>query len=232
MSDERTPIVHSVEGAATDPSSHARRVPTGTPTSTGSNERRVTGAATLQKQVTTAITTVMFDQLADTGYARMSMEAIARKAGVGKAALYRRWPSKQAMVVDVVGAIMRGNLPRVPDTGSLVGDVHQFLDVIVTQVADARVRRIALDLLIETTRTPELAAGLRSVGAEPRRAAAAEIITRAIDRGELPAGIDRELGLDMLISPLLMRLFATEGHIDGGYLDRLTTAIVSGLETL
>ena len=85
----------------------------------------------LQESVTAAITSAMFDQLAEVGYARMSMDAVARRAGVGKAALYRRWPCKQAMLIDLVEASILRNLPEVPDTGSLAGDVRRFLDVIV-----------------------------------------------------------------------------------------------------
>ena len=194
-----------------------------------SNSRQPAGAAVLQESVTAAITDAMFDQLAEVGYARMSMDAVARRAGVGKAAVYRRWPSKQAMLIDLVGTAMRRNLPEVPDAGSLAGDVRGFLDVIVAQVADSRTRRIALDVLVETTRTPELAAALHDVVAEPRRTAAAAVLTRAIDRGELPVDLDRELGLDLLIAPLLVRLLMVAEPVDDAYLTRLTTVIVAGL---
>ena len=197
-----------------------------------SNGREPAGAAVLQESVTAAITSAMFDQLAETGYARMSMDAVARRAGVGKAAVYRRWPSKQAMLIDLVGAAMRRNLPEVPDSGSLAGDVRGFLDVIVAQAADPRLRLIALDVLVETIRSAELAAALDDVVAEPRRTAAAAVLTRAIDRGELSADLDRELGLDLLISPLIMRLLRAPGQVDDAYLTRLTTVIVTGLNTV
>jgi AcrR family transcriptional regulator len=196
------------------------------------NERRPAGAAVLQESVTAAITSAMFDQLAEVGYARMSMDAVARRAGVGKAAVYRRWPSKQAMLVDLVEAATLRNLPEVPDTGSLAGDVRGFLDVIVEQAADPRTRRIALDVLVETTRTPELAAALQDVVAKPRRTAAATVLARSIGRGELPAGLDRELGLDLLISPLIMRLFVAADQVDDAYLARLTKVVVTGLHAL
>src|ERR671938_244016 len=64
-----------------------------------SKGREPAGAAVLQESVTAAITSAMFDQLAEIGYARMSMDAVARRAGVGKAAVYRRWRSKQAMLI-------------------------------------------------------------------------------------------------------------------------------------
>ena len=194
------------------------------------NGRKPAGAAVLQESVTAAITSAMFDQLAEFGYARMSMDAVARRAGVGKAAVYRRWPSKQAMLIDLVEASILRNLPEVPDTGSLAGDVRGFLDVIVEQTADPRVKRIAMDVLVETTRIPELADALHEVVDKPRRAAAAAVLTRAVDRGELSADIDRELGLDLLISPLLLRLVRTDEPVDDAYLVRLTKVIVAGLD--
>ncbi|WP_329071547.1 TetR/AcrR family transcriptional regulator [Amycolatopsis sp. NBC_01480] len=197
-----------------------------------STERKPAGAAAFQESVTAAITAAMFDQLAEIGYARMTMDAVARQAGVGKAAVYRRWPSKQAMLVDRVGAVLRDNLPEVPNAGSLAGDVRGFLDVIVAQIGDPRTRRIALDVLVETTRTPELGTALNDVVAEPRRTAAAAVLSRAIDRGELPAGLDRELGLDLLISPLVMRLLFATGEVGEAYLTRLTAVTVAGLGAL
>jgi AcrR family transcriptional regulator len=196
------------------------------------NAREPAGAAVLQESVTAAITRAMFDQLAEIGYARMSMDAVARRAQVGKAAVYRRWPSKQAMLIDLVEAAILRNLPEVPDTGSLAGDVRGFLDVIVEQAADPRTRRIALDVLVETTRIPELATALHEVVDRPRRTAAASVLTRAIDRGELPAGVDLELGLDVLISPLLLRLLRSDEQVDDAYLARLTKVIVTGLAAL
>ena len=174
----------------------------------------------------------MFDQLAETGYARMSMDAVARRAGVGKAAVYRRWPSKEAMLIDLVGAAIRRNLPEVADAGSLVGDVRGLLGVIVAQTADPRTRRIALDVLVETTRTPELVTALRDVVAQPRRDAAAAVLDRAIDRGELPADLDRELGLDVLIGPLAMRVLFDGDQVGDAYLDGLTRVIVAGLDAV
>jgi hypothetical protein len=66
----------------------------------------------------------------------------------------------------------------------------------------------------------------------PRRTAAASVLTRAIDRGELPAGVDLELGLDVLISPLLLRLLRSDEQVDDAYLARLTKVIVTGLAAL
>src|SRR5882757_4143114 len=88
--------------------------------------RRPAGAAVLREEVTDAIRAAVFAELASVGYGRMSIESIARRAGVGKAAVYRRWPSKLPIVLDVVSALAVHSLPA-PDTGTLLGDVKALL---------------------------------------------------------------------------------------------------------
>src|SRR3954447_19057207 len=88
--------------------------------------RPVTGGAVLRKQVTDAITEAAFAEVAETGYARTSMDAVARRAGVGKAALYRRWPSKQAMLAELIRGKVAAALPPVPDTGALRTDLREL----------------------------------------------------------------------------------------------------------
>jgi len=133
-----------------------------------------------------------------------------------------------ALLLDVA---VRRNVPKAPDSGSLPGDVRSFLDVIVAQAGDPQVNRIALDMMAETTRSPELAAVLRETVAGPRRAAAAAVLRRGIERGELPADIDLELGLDLLISPVLVRLLLTGEPVEDAYPTRLTRVIVAGLNS-
>ena len=70
---------------------------------------------------------------------------------------------------------------------------------------------------------------LRSSVAGPRRASAQAVLEAAIDRGELPAGLDRELALDLLIAPLIFRMLIMAGPCDDAYLDTLTTALDAAL---
>ncbi|MEV7130528.1 TetR/AcrR family transcriptional regulator [Streptomyces sp. NPDC093260] len=177
-----------------------------------------------------AIEQAAFDELAAAGWSRLTMDAVAKRAGVGKAALYRRWTSKEAMLLDLVERLVRQTVPEVSDTGSLAGDVRGFLDVAHTQTTDPRVVRIAADLLGESARNLALAESLRIAVLAPRRQAAAAILRRAVDRAELPAALDRELGTDLLISPLLLRLLIPGAPpVQEAYLDTLTAALVAGL---
>ncbi|GAA3578981.1 TetR/AcrR family transcriptional regulator [Amycolatopsis ultiminotia] len=191
--------------------------------------RAPAGAAVLQESVTEAIASAMFAELAETGYARMSMEAVARRAGVGKAAVYRRWRSKQAMLIDLVGAVVRANLPEVADTGTLAGDVREYLEVTLEQARRPAVIRIVLDMIAETERNPSLSEALREEVGGPRRAAADALLSRAVGRGELPADIDHELAIDLLLAPLVFRLGFTSGQVDDGYLARLTSAVTAAV---
>ncbi len=192
--------------------------------------RRPTGAAVLQQNVTSAITAAAFGELAETGYARMSMDAVARRAGVGKAALYRRWDSKDAMLTDLVARAVREHGLIQADTGTLRGDVEAYIRATSGQLSNPLVNRIALDFLAESPRNPPLAAALREVIATPRREVADAMLARAIDRGELPADLDHDLALDLLAAPLGFRLLITQGVTDDDYLRRLTDVTVAALK--
>ncbi|MFF9453592.1 TetR/AcrR family transcriptional regulator [Streptomyces flaveolus] len=192
--------------------------------------RRGTRGPAQNQDVSAAIEKAAFDELAEAGWSRLTMDAVAKRAGVGKAALYRRWTSKEAMLLDLVTRLVRREVPEAPDTGTLSGDVRGFLDLTTDQTTDPRVVRTAADLLGESARNPALAESLRIAVLAPRRESAAAILRRAVDRGELPTGIDRELGTDLLISPLLLRLLIPGAPpADEAYLDTLTVVIVAGL---
>lgn len=89
--------------------------------------RKPAGAAVMQPQVTAAIRTAAFEELADVGYGKLSMEAVARRAGVSKPTLYRRWPGKEQLVLSLVAEVAV-DAADTPDTGSLRGDIRAFLE--------------------------------------------------------------------------------------------------------
>ncbi|MEV4143435.1 TetR/AcrR family transcriptional regulator [Amycolatopsis sp. NPDC049691] len=198
--------------------------------STGEESGRpVSGGAVLRRQVTDAITEAAFAELAETGYARTSMDAVARRAGVGKAALYRRWRSKQAMFAELIRDKVAGALPPTPDTGALRTDLRELFATFRAQLANPLITRIGAGLLAEAEHDAVLAEVLRSGVAEPRRAAARAILRAAIDRGDLPPGLDLELGTDLLIAPLAFRMLVLKGPIEDRYLETLTRAIEAAL---
>lgn len=161
--------------------------------------RQPSGAAQLRRGVTEAITGAALDELAEVGYARMSMDAVARRARVGKAAIYRRWDSKEAMVKQLVADLAWNAVP-VPETGTLRGDVSSYLAHAAAARRDLRITRIVADLSAEASRNASLAQTFYAALREPRREAGTAMLLRAVERGELPADLDPELALDCLVA--------------------------------
>ena len=175
---------------------------------TGDNtrpSRTPAGAAVLQADVTEAIRQAFFTELAQCGYGRLSIEAVARRAAVGKPAIYRRWRSKQDMAVALISEVAWAHLDM-PDTGSLEGDVIAFLRAEYAVLTDPLAKAIIPDLLSEANRNPALEAALLLAVRDPRRTRAAAIIRRAIDRGEVADTLNPDLALDVLAGPLCWRL--------------------------
>ncbi|RKT09732.1 TetR family transcriptional regulator [Streptomyces sp. 1114.5] len=200
--------------------------PTPAPGPTSAHPRRLPGGPVLQDSVTEAIALAFFEELASAGYARLSLEAVAKRAGAGKAAIYRRWTSKLDMTVDLVSAVAVTTSGTI-DTGTLRGDVLAFL----TEVADALQQplpaRIIPDLIAEGHRNPELAEALFTAVRDTRRAKATLLLERAVLRGELPTNTDRELALDFLAGPLYWRLAVVHTPTGRDYLDRLTDKLLA-----
>ena len=190
--------------------------------------RAPAGAAVLQRDVTEAITAALFAELAETGYGRLSVESVARRAGVGKTAVYRRWPSKQAMVVALISQVAVTAID-VPDTGSLRGDVREYLINAAEALDHPLARTIIPDLLAEVTRNPELITELLTTVRDPRRDRAATVVRRAIDRGELAPDTDLELALDFLGGPLYWRLTIIRSPLGEDYFDRLADKVVAAM---
>ena len=198
-------------------------------TSPQTPDRSATGGAVLRSGVTEAITEAALAELASVGYARMSMERVARRAGVGKAALYRRWPGKQAMLTDLIRDQVAEALPPEPSTGALHGDLREMLAAFRGQLSDPFVAAVGLGLLAESRHDDALAEMLQNAVATPRRAAARAVLQSAIGRGQLPVGLDLDIGLDLLIAPLGFRILVTGGDTGDQYLDTLAHALEAAL---
>jgi AcrR family transcriptional regulator len=195
------------------------------------SERRVpSGAAVMQPSVTAALTRALFTEWARVGYGALSLEAVARRAGVGKAALYRRWHSKAEMVADRLTAIVL-DLTAWPDTGSLAGDVTALLYDLRNLFRRPLVRRILPDLHAEVGRNPELTAGVDRLQ-RARRNAAAAMLARAIERGELHHDADLEIAIDFMAAPLYWHSIVFRQSTDDASLERLTAATLAALRAL
>ncbi|GGX08118.1 TetR family transcriptional regulator [Streptomyces malachitofuscus] len=194
--------------------------------------RAPAGAAVLRQDVTEAIRAAVFEELAAVGYARMSIEGIARRAGVGKTAVYRRWRSKLHLVLDLVSAIAVQGLPA-PDTGSLEADLRLLYEVTSRALRHPVASQILPDLQAEAARNPDIAEALQKALREGQDGVAKGIVAAAEARGELRAGIDHALALDLISGPLYWRSVVIRSpKLPKGYLAALTGATTAALKAL
>ncbi|WP_103344268.1 TetR/AcrR family transcriptional regulator [Amycolatopsis sp. CA-126428] len=182
--------------------------------------RTPTGAAVLQPEVTQAITDAVLQELADQGYGRLSMEAVAKRAGVGKSALYRRWRSKDAMIAAVLTEFSVTRAADV-DTGSLRGDLRETMQALIDWLTHPLFSRILPDVIAEDARNPERNRSTREQIGRTRREVGEVMLRRAIARGELPGDLDLEMALDVLAAPIYWRLVVRQAPAEPDYPDRL-----------
>ncbi|MFJ5634263.1 TetR/AcrR family transcriptional regulator [Streptomyces goshikiensis] len=194
------------------------------------SRRAPAGAAVLREDVTEAIRAAVLEELAAVGFSRMSIEGIARRAGVGKTAVYRRWKSKLHLVLDLVGAFAVDGLP-VPATGSLYGDVRALLEFMSHVLRHPVASAVIPDLLVEAARNPEIADAVRGALLDGERRMAEGILADAVARGELPAGVDPARALDLAIGPLYWRQVVVREPVPASCLDDLARSVVAGLKS-
>lgn len=192
------------------------------------NRRAPSGAAVLQPAITGALRDAVLAELVERGYARLSMEGVAKRAGTGKSALYRRWHTKQEMVLAVLAEVSVP-LAGQADTGTLRGDVRASVAAVAAWLTEPPFSRIIPDLVAEATRTPELAEAVAASIGQPRRALARAKLERAVTRGELAADTDLELAQDLMAALVYWRMVVRRAPVEPDYLDRVTDTVLRAL---
>ncbi|MFI0796359.1 TetR/AcrR family transcriptional regulator [Micromonospora rubida] len=195
---------------------------------TTEKRRAPAGAAVLRGEITTAIRAAVMQELAEVGYGRLSIEAVARRAGVSKTAIYRRWRSKLDLVLDMVTAVAGRRLPLL-DTGSLHGDVQVLLLAASAALGHPLASQIIPDLLAEAARNPQIAETLQRAMRDYQARIGEIVIGRAVTRGELPAGADPWAVVDLIVGPIYWRLTISRTSLDAAQVGILTTAVVAAL---
>jgi AcrR family transcriptional regulator len=176
-----------------------------------------------------AVLRATVELLGETGYAELSVDAIARRAGTSKPAIYRRWPSKAHLVHEAVFPI--SDATELPDTGSLAGDVHEMMRrtmaVLTTPAA-----RAALPGLVG-----EMAADLTLHGALLERfgdvlsRGLTERLTAAADRGEVRPEVTAADLAEAIAGISLLALLTRGAALDDAWVERAATLILRGIST-
>lgn len=163
-------------------------------------------------RVREAVLRAALEQLLQHGYDGLSMGEVAKAAGVAETTVYRRWPTRADLAVAALGEWVATANP-LPDTGTLEGDLRALLAQILELLRRPEVVRIL---------HAAAAVGASVAGAQEAREAfwrtrfsgAAELVERAIARGELPERTDREPLIEFLVGPAYVRLLLTGQPLD------------------
>ncbi|MFI7386736.1 TetR/AcrR family transcriptional regulator [Streptomyces sp. NPDC049813] len=160
--------------------------------------------------------------------ADLSIERIARTAGVGKATIYRRWSGKDELFVDVLRSIEAPD-PDLPGT-SLRDDLVRLLDHLRRRGLDMRRSALLHNVFAQMKTLPRLWHAYHEIVIEPRRRLMHDVLRRGVADGELPAGTDIELAGDLLAGPMLLRsVLRADAPLADDLAERIVDLALAGL---
>jgi AcrR family transcriptional regulator len=177
-----------------------------------------------------AILAAAADLLLDRGLPGVSMDAVAERAGVSKATIYRWWPTKESLALDMLYSEWTRVTPQRYESGSLRLDLLALL-LAWSRLASGRpYGRVVAALLMEGRTNPAFSAEYQRRMVEPRREQARAIYAQAIDRGEIPAETNVEVAIDLIYGPLYHRLLIGHAPLDDQFVADIVELALRGLQ--
>jgi AcrR family transcriptional regulator len=172
-----------------------------------------------------AILDATLELLAEVGFSALTVEGVATRAGVGKATIYRRWPSKLPLVVEAFG-----QLPGFEDadTGELAEDLKRMLRSYLQAFNTSALAAVLPSLAGERTHNPDLAALFEPVS-KGRRQPLTRAFERAVERGEVPADTDLDLAADLVVGPIAVTLFFKGGKLSPKMVGPMVDLALAGI---
>jgi AcrR family transcriptional regulator len=158
----------------------------------------------------------------------MSIEEVATRAGVGKATIYRRWPTKGLLALDAFMVMFRSLQPPV-DSGSLRTDLLSALRAWVRAVTTTPAGRLLASLIAEAQHDPELHAAWRDRVLEPLRAQHRVVLERAVARGEISASVDQDVVLDLFFGAAQHRLLLGHLELTDAFIESVVEVLMAGI---
>jgi AcrR family transcriptional regulator len=165
--------------------------------------------------------------LEQTGFADVTIEAIAERAKVGKATVYRWWTDKAAVVIEAFRETVAPQLPF-PETGSFRDDIRAQLRHFASVLAGSA-GHMLIEFIVAARTDPDVATAFKTIWSDVRRAEAKQVLKRHQRRGQLRKDADLDLVLDALYGPLYFRLLAKNETPGPKYADAIVDLLLPGL---
>lgn len=164
----------------------------------------------------------------EVGYDAVTIDAIAARAGVGKATVYRRWAGKETLVAEAIQRLMNDAM-RVPDTGSTDGDVRALMRVTQGMYADSSTPLLLSGLVAAMARSSPIAEAVRSSFVARWQDSMRTVLARGIVRGDIGHDTNLDLALDLLSGPAFHRMLIGGRDIDDPFVRGVVDVVLRGL---
>ncbi|WP_280480101.1 TetR/AcrR family transcriptional regulator [Nocardia cyriacigeorgica] len=176
-------------------------------------------------RVRDAVREATIAELAEHGYTGLTMENVAKRSGVHKTTVYRRWTNPEGLIADALDLAATEPWP-IPDTGSLDDDLRAIVDLVRTGFADPQAGPISTAFITAAMQNPAAATALNAFFTA-RHDQSAQVVHRAISRGELPATVDPHALIRFAVAPIYYRLFISHEPLTDADTDAAAAAALA-----
>jgi AcrR family transcriptional regulator len=168
-----------------------------------------------------------FEELAEVGFAALSIDDVARRAGVNKTTVYRRWPTKEDLVTTALLALPDEYF-AMPDTGTIRGDLKELASR-TARIFQAVEGRAMMRILFFEGKLTQLAHVEAHFAAKREATGMPAVLNRAIARGELPLGFDQQMLGDILLGTIVCKALADKKVLGKAFVAKLVDVVLEGL---
>lgn len=180
-------------------------------------------------RVRAAVLQAAADLLTEVGYDAMSYEDVADRAGVHRTTVYRRWPTKPELVAEAVGLHSDRHVP-IPDTGTFATDLLALVRSVAANIGSEGGARRSRSIVAAAATSEQLKEAMHAF-MDDRIERSEVIVRRAIERGELPEGIDPRVVIEPAVGAVWFRLLLTGEPIEDTFVERVNALVVGGATT-
>ena len=161
------------------------------------------------------------------GYARLTMERVAADSGVAKTTLYRRWPTKAALCMDLYLEVAQHEL-REPDTGDVARDLKEIAATVVRLQTRTVAGPALIGLIAEAHLNPDTGRAVLAEFAQRRRTVTRRVLARAVERGQVRRDVDVDVVIDALGGAVTFRLLQRHAPLNVAFTDAVVDLVLSG----